>query len=726
MSNQRAELQESGWELPGDGLSFDDPLLRCLVLLTKLQHRPFSPDALSAGLPLVNHRLTPELFVRAAARAGLSARIIKRPLAKISILTLPAVLLLNDQHACVVLEINTGKGSARILQPEAGEAEQEVRLVDLGRDYLGHVIFVWPEHRFDERTPEVLHQPTRHWFWGTLSQSWRIYRDVLVASLLINIFALASPLFTMNVYDRVVPNGAIETLWVLALGVTIVFVFEAIMRALRGYFIDLAGKKADVLLSAMIFEKVLGFKMEARPLSVGAFASNLREFEGIRDFITSATITAIIDLPFLILFLLVIALIGGPLAIIPVVGIALVAIYGFFIIAPLRKSIENTYRASAQKNATLIESLTGMETIKTLGAEGTVQRKWEQAVGYIAHWGVRSRLLSSSAVNVSMFVQQLATVAIVIFGVYLIVENGLTMGGLIACVLLSGRAMAPMGQVASLATRYHQTQAALEGLNSIMALPMERDAEKSFVHRPRLDGRIEFHDISFAYPRQVTDVLSGVSFNIARGEHVAIIGRVGSGKTTLEKLIMGLYEPSKGAVRIDGIDVRQIDPADLRRNIGYVSQDIMLFFGTVRKNITLGAPHADDKTLLHAAEIAGVTEFVNRHPLGFDMPVGERGEGLSGGQRQAISIARSLILNPPILVMDEPSNSMDNTSEERLKTRMAEIAQNKTLVLVTHRASMLDLVTRLIVIDNGKIVADGPKERVLEVLKQGNLHATRR
>ncbi|MEO5703217.1 MAG: type I secretion system permease/ATPase [Gammaproteobacteria bacterium] len=726
MPDQAVAFKECAWELPSEGLSFDDPLLRCLVLLTKLQHRPFSADALSAGLPLVNNRLTPALFLRAAERAGFSARIVKRPLAKISTLVLPAVLLLDKEHACVLLEINAKHGTARVLQPEAGEAEQELRLDKLEQQYLGHAIFVWPEHQFDERTPEVLHQPTRHWFWGTLAQSWRIYRDVLVASFLVNIFALASPLFTMNVYDRVVPNGALETLWVLALGVTIVFVFDAVMRALRGYFIDVAGKKADVLLSAMIFEKVLGFKMEVRPASVGAFASNLREFESIRDFITSATVTTFVDLPFLILFLLVIAFIGGPLAIIPVVGIAIMAIFGYLIVSPLRKAIENTYRASAQKNATLIESLTGMETIKTLGAEGPVQRKWEEAVGYIAHWGVRSRLLSTSAVNVSMFLQQLASVAVVIFGVYLIVDHQLTMGGLIACVLLTGRAMAPMGQVASLATRYHQTQAALEGLNSIMALPTERGGDKSFVHRPHLDGRIEFHDVSFSYPQQSIEALTNVSFTIEQGERVAIIGRIGSGKTTLEKLIMGLYEPSKGAVRIDGVDVRQVDPADLRRNIGYVSQDIMLFFGTVRKNITLGAPHADDRTLLEAAEIAGVTEFVNRHPLGFDMPVGERGEGLSGGQRQAISIARSLILKPPILIMDEPSNSMDNTSEERLKTRLANLTQNKTLVLVTHRASMLDLVNRLIVIDNGKIVADGPKERVLEVLKQGNLHATRR
>ncbi len=726
MSNQTAELRQEDWELPSEALSFDDPLLRCLVLLTKLQHRPFSADALSAGLPLENHRLTPDLFIRAAQRAGLSARVVKRPLAKISSLILPAVLLLDKEQACVVLEINPVKGKARILQPETGEGEQELSLQELEQHYLGHAIFVWPEHRFDERTPETLHIPTRHWFWGTLSKSWRIYRDVLVASLLINLFALASPLFTMNVYDRVVPNGAIETLWVLALGVSIVFVFEAVMRALRGYFIDVAGMKADVLLSAMIFEKVLGVKMEVRPASVGAFASNLREFESIRDFITSATITTLIDLPFLFLFLLVIAFIGGPLVIVPAVGIVLIGLYGLIIMMPLRKAIENTYRASAQKNATLIESLTGMETIRTLGAEGPVQRKWEQAVGYIAQWGVRSRLLSTSAVNVSTFLQQLASVAVVILGVYLIVENELTMGALIACVLLSGRAMAPMGQVASLATRYHQTQAALKGLNDIMALPTERNAKNSFVHRPRLEGRIEFHDVSFSYPKQDIEALTNVSFTIEHGERVAIIGRIGSGKTTLEKLIMGLYEPSKGAIRIDGIDVRQVDPADLRRNIGYVSQDIMLFFGTVRKNITLGAPHADDRTLVNAAEIAGVTEFVNRHPLGFDMPVGERGEGLSGGQRQAISIARSLILNPPILVMDEPSNSMDNTSEERLKTRLAELTRNKTLILVTHRASMLDLVNRLIVIDNGKVVADGPKERVLEVLKQGNLHATRR
>lgn len=703
-----------------------DPLLSCLMMLTRLQHRPFSAEALTAGLPLADGMLSPELFARAAARAGLSAKVMQRDLSAISQLVLPAVLLLEGNHACVLTKIDTDQGNANIILPELGEGHKSVTLQKLAEDYTGYAIFISEQHRYDNRTPQSSDRQHRHWFWGTIADSWRIYRDVLVASLLINLFALASPLFIMNVYDRVVPNNAVETLWVLAIGVTIVFLFDFLMRALRGYFIDIAGKKADVTMSALLYEKVLGLKMSVRPASVGAFANNLREFEGIRDFITSATITTVIDLPFVILFLIVIGMLGGPLIFVPLLGIPLLLLFGLFIQRPLRHAIEESFRAASQKNAALIESLSSIETVKTLCAESSLQRKWEQVVGHIAKFGVRSRLLSSSAVNLAVFIQQLAMVAIVIYGVYQIQALELTMGALIACVILTGRAMSPMAQVTSLATRYHQATTALNSLDNIMRLPAERDRKDPFVHRPVLQGAIEFHQVRFSYPQQPTTALADVSFRIAAGERVAIIGKIGSGKTTLEKLIMGLYEPDVGAVRIDGIDARQIDPADLRRNIGYVPQDIQLFFGSVRDNIVYGAPYMDDASVLKVAEISGVVDFVNAHPAGFDMPVGERGEGLSGGQRQSIANARALLLDPPILLMDEPSNSMDQSTEERLKQNLSEFVNGKTLLLITHRASMLDLVDRLIVMDGGRIVADGPKAQVLDVLKQGKLNTLRR
>ncbi|MGD9172184.1 MAG: type I secretion system permease/ATPase, partial [Candidatus Thiodiazotropha sp.] len=671
-----------------------------------------------AGLPLENHRLTPELFLRAAQRAQLSARVVRRPIQNISSLVLPAVLLLKDRQSCVLMERSEDGNQLTIMQPETGEGTHQIAIDNLEQQYTGYAIFVRSEHRFDDRTPEVLRLRSRHWFWGTLVRSWRIYRDVLVSSLLINLFALASPLFIMNVYDRVVPNNAIETLWVLAIGIVIVYSFDVIMRSLRGYFIDVAGKKSDILLSSMLFERVLGIKMAARPPSVGAFANNLREFESIRDFITSASVVTLVDLPFVLLFLLVIWFIGGPLVYVPLVCIPIVIIYGIVIQSPLRRSVEATYRASAQKGATLIESLTAVETIKHLGAESEVQRKWEQLTAHIAQWGVRSRLLSASVSNVATFFQQMSQVGIVVLGVYLIAEGELSMGALIAGVILVGRALAPMAQVANLAVRYYQAKTALGSLNSVMELPVERPEGKSFMSREQLQGNIELDDVSFSYPGEEKVALRNVSLTISAGEKVAIIGKVGSGKTTIEKLMQGLYDPDSGAVRIDGADLRQLDPADLRRSIGYVPQDIMLFYGSVRDNMVLGAPYADDNDILKVAKIAGVMDFVNQHPHGFDMQVGERGEHLSGGQRQAIAIARALLLDPPVLMMDEPSNSMDNSTEAILKRQLAEYAKSKTLILVTHRSSLLDLVDRLIVIDRGRVVADGPKAQVLEALKQ--------
>jgi len=697
-----------------------DGLLECLILLTEMEHRPFSADALCAGLPLAGNRLNAELFIRAAKRANLTSRVVQRKIIDIPSQVLPCVLLLKNDSACVVTSIDREKGQAEV-HVQGEKKKRSFSLTEIGALYTGYAIFIQREHTFDERTPEVVNVKSRHWFWGAMADSWPIYRDVLLGSFLINLFALVSPLFIMNVYDRVVPNNAIETLWVLAIGVTIAMVFDFIVKSLRGYFIDIAGKKVDVTLSALIYEKVMGLKMLVRPPSVGAFANNLRAFEGIRDFITSATISTLVDLPFVILFLIVIAWIGGPLVFVPLAGIPIIILYSMFIQNSLKEAVDHTFRGSSQKNAMLIESLTAMETIKSLGAEGTMQRKWESAVGYISTWSLRARLLSSSSVNLATLVQQMAMVGIVVYGVYLIGAGDLTTGGLIACVMLTGRALAPTGQLANLATQYHQSKAGLSSLDEVMKLPVERPIEKKFIHRPHFKGAVTLQDVNFAYPNCDDKSLNNISFSIKEGEHVALIGRIGSGKTTIEKLLMGLYEPQEGAIRIDGIDSRQIDPIDLRRNIGYVPQDITLFYGSVRDNIVYAMPNADDETVLRAARISGVTDFVDRHPMGFDMPVGERGEGLSGGQRQAVAIARALLLNPSILLLDEPSNSMDNTTEEQLKQRLAEVIKDKTLILVTHRASLLSFVNRLIVLDNGRLIADGPKEDVLEALKQGRL-----
>lgn len=697
----------------------DDPLLLALLTVCKLLHTPHSPESLTAGLPLVNNKLTPNLFIRAASRAGLSVGLVRRPLEKISNLVLPAILLLRNGQTCVLISRHDDR--LTLILPESDTGEKVVALNDLLPDYSGNAFFIQRGHQFDDRTTSAVTPRIKHWFWDVIFQSWPIYIEVLLASLLINLFALAFPLFIMNVYNRVVPNNAEETLWVLAIGVMIVFVFDFVMKLLRGYFIDVAGKRADIILSANIFEKVMGIRMEAKPNSVGAFASNLHEFEFFRDFLTSATLTALVDLPFIFLFLAIIVMLGGDIALIPLCILPLAIISGLTIQKPLKNAVSELVKYSAQKNATLIEALTCLETFKTTGAEGQSQRQWEQQIGQIARLSLKSRFYSSCAVNLTAFFQHLASVSVIIYGVYKITAGDLTIGGLIAINILTGRTLAPIAQVASLLTRYHHAKAALNSLNRLMDLPVEREVGKKFLHRPQFIGAIEFRNVSFSYPQQPMKALDQVSFKIHAGERAAFIGRIGSGKSTIEKLMMGLYAAQEGAILVDGTDIRQIDPSDLRRQIGYVAQDINLVFGSVKDNITLGSRFSDDAAVLAAAEISGVTHFIDKHPDGFDMPVGERGATLSGGQRQSIAIARALLLAPPIYIMDEPTNSMDNSTEEAFKRKLAEHLGTRTLILVTHRASLLTLVDRLIVMDGAHVVADGPKDQVLEALKKGQI-----
>jgi ATP-binding cassette subfamily C protein LapB len=719
----KAATAES-WDVPADAARRFDPLLECLVQITTLLGRPASAPALIAGLPTEAQGITPDLFVRAASNVGLAAKVVRRPLAAIPDLVLPAVLLQHGRRACVLVR-KSSTDRVELMLPDSG-GTSEVSVESLEHTYSGFVIFVQPRARLDARTAHSVMPRARHWFWSAIAQSWPIYSEVLVASLLINLFALVTPFFSMNIYDRVVPNMAFSTLWVLTIGATFVFGFDLLMRTLRAYFIDVAGKRADITLSAKIFATVLGIRMAGRPASVGAFANNVQEFESFREFVTSATITTLVDLPFAMLFIAAMAWIGGPIAWIPVVAFPLIVCYGLAIQRPLSRVVQESFRHSGQRQAVLVESLAGIETLKTQCAEGSVQGRWERAIGEIARLGLKSRFLSGSVVNVSTFVQQIAYVGIIFYGVFLIADERLTVGGLIACSLLTGRVLAPLSQIASLLTRYHQARTALLSIDRLMQLPVERPDGREFLTRPAVQGAIEFRDVTFNYPGETGAALAGVSFRINAGEHVAVIGRVGSGKTTIEKLVMGLYEPTSGSILIDGVESRQWDPAELRRGIGYVPQDIVLFYGTVRDNITLGSPGIDDAAVLRAARLAGVTEFVDRHPKGFALQVGERGEGLSGGQRQAIAIARAYLSRSSLLLLDEPSNAMDNRSEEHFKAHLAAESRDRTLVLVTHRASLLSLVDRVIVIEGGKVAADGPRDHVLAALAAGRIGAAAR
>jgi len=706
-----------------------DPLLDCLVEVCRLHGQAASRASLSAGLPLGKDSktesgkglLTLELAERAAARAGMSAKLQRMPLARINQAALPVILILKDNQACVLMGWEGGGEIACVLLPETAQGTINLGRGELEARYTGVVLFVRPHFRFDARTPEVRKVKAKHWFWSAILEQRFVYRDVLWAALLINFFALAFPMFSMNVYDRVVPNNATETLWALSVGVVLIMCADVFMRVLRSHFVDEASARIDVQISATLMEKVLGMKLENRPESVGSFASNLRGFEQVRDFIASSTVTALIDLPFALIFIGVLAWISPWLAVPVVATFTILLVVGYVLQHRLHELSQTTYQAAAQRNATLIESLTGIETIKSLGAESVIQARWERANVFLSRTNVRMRALSSSATYVTGWLSQGVTVAIIVIGVYLIGQRELTMGALIAASMLAGRALGPAGQIVGLLMQYQGARTAMESLDKIMEKPVERPLGSNFIQRPQLRGDIEFRNVKFSYPNRQDSALDGLSFKITAGERVALIGRVGSGKSTIQRLIMGLYQPTDGAVLLDGIDLRQLDPADVRRNLGYVSQDVTLFYGTLRDNITFGLPYADDSAVVAAAELAGMVSFINRHPRGFDMPVGERGESLSGGQRQGIGLARAVLHNAPILLLDEPTSAMDFTTEAQITQNVAQFAHNKTVVLVTHRTSLLAMVTRVIVIDGGKIVADGPRDRIMEALSTGRI-----
>lgn len=710
---------DAGDQLPPPHTTQDDPLLACLVDITRYHGTPYTAQALSSGLPLVNHRLTASLLERAAARARMTTRILRRSFTGIAPGLLPAILILKDNRAALLLRELEGN-RFQVQFPEAG-APIDMDGQELQQMYAGFICFVRPQFQFEKRVQQKLRTRDEHWFWSAVFSNKRLYRDALVAAVLINLFALAIPLFSMNVYDRVVPNNAIETLWVLAIGVSMVLLFNFTLTTARAYVVDTASKRIDVSLSAQIMEQVLDLRMESRPASVGSFAANLRSFESVRDFIASASLTTLVDLPFVLLFLLVLAWISPWMLIPPLAILLAVIIVSFYAQASLERWTVKTYQASSQRNALLIETLTNLDAVKTLNAHSGIQRQWESSTQFIALINSKIKLISSANVNFVQTMQQLVTVLVVLIGVYLVSDSRLSMGGIIAASMIAGRCIAPLGQLAGLMMQFHNARTSLNSIDNYMNMPVEHSKEREFVSRPVIQGSVEFRNVSFQYPESQQSALRDISFRISAGEKVGVIGRIGSGKTTLEKLMLGLYQPTQGSILIDGVDIRQIDPIDLRRAIGHVPQDPMLFYGSLKQNILVGAPYATDSDMLHAARIAGVDEFATTHPLGYEMPIGERGQSLSGGQRQSIAVARAFINDPPILLLDEPSSNLDSQTEARLKQRLQEAAAGKTIVLVTHRTALLDLVDRLIVIDGGRIMADGPKEQVIQALRAGRI-----
>lgn len=714
--------------------SAQDTLWQCLeVLGPQLARGGVAPD-LWPLLPPGRAMLTPEFLVRSAPRVGLRVKMKRASLQQIARAKVPAILVLAGGQYGVVAHLNAQEVQL-IMPPNTGETITMTR-TQLSRLYTGTVIYVQRRRkglwrgRVDTRATAAPKPPrgtasgnAATWFWGTLRQFWVVYVQVVLAALFLNSLAIVVPVFAMNAYDRLVPYGepARETFFMLGVGVLIVFSFDFLFRVLRAYLVDSAGKKADIVLARRIFQHTLRLQLSARPVSAGYFANQLGEYEALRDFFSAVVLVSLIDLPFVFLFIGGIYVIGGPIAYIPLIALPVIATLSFCLQVPLHAALVRMSRASSEKQAVLLEAINGLETVKSLGVESHIQRHWEQFVTQCASATQSVKQMSVLAVSFTAYIHHVCTVVVLMVGVWQVFQGRMTMGALIACTILTGRALAPLERIAQLLTRLTQASTALHSLNHILHLPLERTGSKSLQLDAPLQGKIEFQDVHFHYPGQQVRALEGLSVKIAPGEKVGVIGRVGSGKSTLGKLVLGLYEADAGAVYVDDGDVMSIDPSYLRAHIGYVPQDVFLFAGSVRDNIMMAAPDATSAQMIQAAAIAGVDAFVDAHPLGYDMPVGEGGRGVSGGQRQAIAIARALLKNPPILLFDEPTAMLDYASEAQFLKKMTTQMAAKTLVLVTHRMPLLALVERVIVVDGGRVVADGPRDHILQSLSHAEM-----
>ncbi|MDE7590820.1 type I secretion system permease/ATPase [Enterobacter bugandensis] len=707
-----------------------DPLLLAVEWLCRFHNKVTSKEVLYAGLPR-GKNLQPETALHMLEQVGIAAGWINRDLTKISEYLFPLIVVCKDSTYLIITSRHGAKGNYhyQIVIPENG-GTLSISEASLTEMYSGYAMIANPKPKLarsmnDEILPAV--STEGHWLFTTLWRYRHYFYSAAFAALMANILTLATTFFTMNVYDRVIPTQAYVTLWSLAIGVLIAIVFEFISRQVRTYLIDIAGKKADLILGSKLFRQVMSMRMENKPQSTGSFANQLRDFEAVRDFITSATLSTLSDLPFCVLFLLIIYMIGGPLAIVPLIAVPIILIISVLIQWPLSRYMRENIREISQKQGLIIETVEGLEALKAVRGEGVIQKRWDDYSALAAASSMKTRYLSALTTNFVTFMQQITTVIIVVYGVYLIHSGDLTMGAMIGVVILSGRSLGPLAAVVGLALRFQHAKTALKSLNQLMELPTERNPNINYLTSPKFTGNICLKKIGFSYPLPEImvppPILNDINITIRQGERVAIIGSIGSGKSTLLRIMGRIYQPITGQLSIDGVDASQVDPVDWRVAVGYVGQDFRLFHGSLRYNVTIGSPGATTDEFLRVTRMTGLDQVAAKHPLGYDMPVGEMGSGLSGGQKQLVALARCLLLRPKILLMDEPTSSMDILTEARFIRQLQQAVEGQTLVVVTHRMSVLNIFDRLIVLDDGRIMADGPKEEVIAMLnsnKQNN------
>ena len=700
-------------------------IIEHVALVTRLLGAPVSEAALSAEvvrdkkLNVNYHSLTEVLRSH-----GFENTLSKRSLEDIPSLAVPVLAILHNEEAAVITKIEGAGKDRKYHIRQVDGLEQELDHAQLSVLYLGYCWFIKPKMVSDNRSELPEYHLPKAWFWKVIWRFRGYYYQVILATIIINFLALVSSLYVMNVYDRVIPKQAYETLWVLSIGVVLAILFEFAAKMIRGHLTDIAGKKADLIISSALFRRVMALRLADRPASSGSYANNLREFESVRDFMTSASLLTLVDLPFLLLFITVIGIVGGKLALVPLIIIPIVVIVGLLVQRPLSRYINESMKESSQRSGLAVEAIEGIETLKTNNATSWAQQRWDEYTAKTSASSIKVKDTSNLMVNFAVAMQQLNTVFLVLVGTYLIhAENTaerITMGALIASVILSGRALAPLAQIAGLATRFQQAKLALQGVNDIVSRPIERSPERKYITLDNVQGAITFENVSFKYQQDSSSAVSDLRITIRPGEKVGILGRIGSGKSTMLKLASGLYDTEKGNVTLDGVDMRQLDPNFLRNQVVLLSQAPRLFLGTLRENMDLARTdgYSTDQDLLVALKRFGLDKIIRNHPRGLDMPLGEDGLGLSGGQKQIIALARMTLRDPRVVLLDEPTTSLDQATERIALNAIAQWGRDRTMLLVTHRPQVLQIVNRIIVMDNGKVVMDGPRDLVLQNLMQ--------
>ncbi len=707
----------------------DATLINALMAIVEIYHLDITRELILSGLPVDQQKpklfdqdpkKAHSLFTRAAEKAGFKSSLVKKSLRKIPSEILPSILLLKGDRSCILLDFDKDMKYAQILIPGKIKHEGWVSIEDLEQEYLGSLFMLKRVSSFDmEEKLEQMREETgsKHWFWSTLVRTKKIYFDILIGSFLINLFILALPLYLRIIYDRVIPNTALDTMWVLTFAIITVFILEALLQFLRNYFTEIAAKKSDVIMSSLIFERVLDMKMSAQTSSLGQFSSKLQQYGNIRNFLASSVVTTIIDIPFAIIFLVVIYWIAGDLVYIPIITIVLVVLYALIMKDAIRKSIIEANHASGMKEKILYESLNAIETMKAFNYSSVMQWKMEDAIGDIAKKSLKSRMLNGSIMTVTTFMIRIQTVAIIVGSVYMISTGELSGGGLLVAYILSSRAVSPVGKLVSLILQYNKAITGFKEIDKLMKMPVEHPKDKSFISPKHIEGKIEFIGVDFAYPEATQNVLRDVSLKIEAGERVAIMGKMGSGKSTLINLLMGFYEPKQGKILIDDVEINQYSLAQYRNKIAYVPQEVILIQGSIKDNIAIKHPGIESHAIIEAAKTSGAIHYINKNPEGFNMKIVERGQNISGGQRQSIGIARAFLEDSSIALLDEMTSDMDEESERIAINGIRRKIAGKTTLIITHRNSLLSLVDRIIWMKDGKIMYDGKKEEVLQKLR---------